>query len=68
MSIESKFGKCVNCDTEMIPIWFKEDEYIINNGRRIKSGRTRTACSHLECPICLNKECVDDTFDMPWSR
>lgn len=45
-----------------MPVWFIDEEF--KEGR--KTGRKRTACSHLECPKGLKKECVDDSFDQPW--
>lgn len=68
MSLDNKYGKCVNCNIEMKPIWFKEDEYVIKDGIRVRTGRTRSACSHLECPMCGKRECVDDSFDSSWSN
>ena len=57
---------CPNCGKLMIPIWFEEDEIKIEYGYSYRTGRTRTACSHLECPYCGQRECVDDSFDKPW--
>jgi hypothetical protein len=61
-----KYGECSFCRSELYPIWFTEDEYEIINGIQYKTGRKRNACSHLECPDCGKKECVDDSFDGSW--
>lgn len=50
----------------MIPIWFTEEEEKVVCGCRYKTGRKRRAVSHLECPNCFTKECVDESFDEPW--
>lgn len=66
--MKSKYGICSRCETDLVPVWFTEEEINIIGGTMIKTGRERTACSHLECPSCFTKECVDDTFDTPWHR
>lgn len=53
-----KYGNCSECGSSLIPVWFIEEEY--------ETGRTRKAVDYLFCPNCLNKECVDDSFDGPW--
>ena len=60
------YGKCEKCGEVYQPIFFTEEETKVVNGAMIFTGRKRKACSHLECPCCGNKECVDDTFDGPW--
>lgn len=50
----------------MIPIWFTEEEEKVVCGCRYKTGRKRRAVSHLECPNCFTKKCVDESFDEPW--
>jgi predicted nucleic-acid-binding Zn-ribbon protein len=62
----SKYGECPRCGSELHPIWFTEDEYKTTGEWQYKTGRKRTSCSHLECPDCGQKECVDDTFDGNW--
>jgi len=57
------YGVCVKCGTPLVPEWFTDKEY---NSRGYPTGRVRRAVSHLECPKCWLKECVDDTFDGPW--
>lgn len=64
--MESKYGVCSRCGTHLVPIWFNEEETKVQDGRMWYTGRTRKACSHLECPNCFKKECVDDSFDRPW--
>lgn len=58
--------ECPKCRSIMFPVWYTEEEEIVENGYRYKTGRKRRAVSHLECPNCLTKECVDDSFDQPW--
>lgn len=60
------FGKCDICDADLEPIWFEEEETKVEHGCMYKTGRKRTACSHLVCPYCLKNFAVDDTFDRPW--
>lgn len=57
--------KC-ECGGLLHPVWFREEEYESNNGIMFKTGRTRIACSHLQCETCLKKECVDDSLDGEW--
>lgn len=65
--MNSEYGTCHKCGNPLEPVWFQEEEYRKGTiGTLIKTGRTRTACSHLECPRCFTKVCVDDTFDGPW--
>lgn len=49
-----------------MPIRFVEEEIKTEHGVQYKTGRTRTAVSHLECPNCLKSFCVDDSFDGEW--
>lgn len=59
--------ECPKCRNIMIPIWFiEEEEKYVNGYYPYKTGRKRRAVSHLECPNCFTKECVDDSFDEPW--
>lgn len=59
--------ECPRCGASMKPVYFTEEEYEISSaGYRYKTGRVRRAVSHFECPHCLNKEAVDDSFDGPW--
>lgn len=60
------YGTCVKCDCKLKPVFFIEEETKAARGCMYKTGRKRKACSHLECPICGHKECVDDTFDGLW--
>lgn len=65
--MESKYGKCDRCGSDMMPVWFTEEEYKRGSvGSLIKTGRKRRACSHLECPSCFRSYCVDDSFDGRW--
>lgn len=56
------YGKC-SCGANLMPVWFTEEETEIEGGRMYKTGRKRTACSHLSCSNCLKNVCVDDSFD-----
>ena len=62
----SKYGQCENCGTDLEAVWFEEEEYETAHGVRYKTGRKRRAVDYLICPICLERECVDDSFDGPW--
>lgn len=66
--MESKYGLCAVCGQNLVPIRFIEKEEILEGGVWVKTGRTRLAVSHLVCPDCGHVECVDDTFDGPWSK
>lgn len=61
-----KYGICNKCGSQLFPVWFIEKETKIVKGSLIYTGKKRKACSHLECPTCLKKECIDDTFDGEW--
>ena len=63
-----EYGKCSSCGSSLQPVWFEEEERKVVHGSLIATGRKRTACSHLECPVCLKKEAVDDTFDGEWYK
>lgn len=54
------------CGTNMLPVWFTEEEYKVNGGYMYKTGRKRRNVSHFECPHCFKKECVDDSFAEPY--
>lgn len=60
------YGVCSKCGANLEPVFFTEEETKTANGIMYKTGRIRHAVSHLECPNCLTKACVDDTFDGPW--
>ena len=64
---EALYPECPHCGNQMAPVYFTEEETKIKNGVLYKTGRKRRAVSHIECPICFKKECVDDTFDGPWT-
>lgn len=64
--MDFNYGKCPICNTEFEPVFFIEYEYETIKGNLFKTGRKRRAVSHLECPHCFHKECVDDTFDGAW--
>lgn len=54
--------KCQICDKVLIPYTFIDKEYVKN----IPTGRIRYAVSHLYCPMCGKKVCVDDSLDGIW--
>lgn len=59
--------QCPKCGQTMIPVYFTEEETKTTiYGTMYKTGRKRRAVSHLECPECWTKECVDDSFDGDW--
>lgn len=60
------FGQCSYCGANLEPVYFIEEETKIECGVLYKTGRKRRAVNYLVCPICLHKECVDDTFDGAW--
>lgn len=64
--MQSKYGVCSKCGADLIPSWFTEEEVKYIGRSIVKTGRNKTSCSHLECPSCFTKECVDDTFDGNW--
>lgn len=64
----NKYGVCSRCKDNLIPIWFIEEEYRTEDGIMYKTGRKRRAVDYLECPTCLKKEFVDDSFDGAWYR
>lgn len=67
--MSNHYGQC-ECGGDLFPVWFTEyeEEEITADGIgfKIKTGRTRRACSHLVCEMCLRNYCVDDSFDGPW--
>lgn len=62
------YGTCDICGSSLFPVWFKEREREVVNGRMSYTGRVRDAVSHLECIGCMRDYPVDDTFDGPWER
>lgn len=62
------YGRCSKCNHVLEPVWFEQKEVEVINGQLINTGRTRTACSHLECPNCFTTACVDGSFDKPWNN
>ena len=56
--------KCSRCDIIMKYIWLTEKEYYPKSNT--PTGRTKHACSHLECDNCGKRECADDSFDGDW--
>lgn len=63
---KSDFGICEDCGVELEAVWFTEYEYRTINGSMYRTGRYRNAVDYLICPMCLNKQCVDDSFDGLW--
>lgn len=62
------FGTCDRCGGDLHPIWFVEEETKVEHGTMCKTGRKRTAVSHLTCNNCLKNFAVDDSFDGPWYK
>ena len=59
------YGEC-KCGRSLLPVWFTEEETEVVGGIMTKTGRKRKSCSHLECPRCLKRFVVDDSFDKPY--
>lgn len=66
--MENDYGLCIVCGQNLVPASFIEEEMIIEQGVWVNTGRTRWAVSHLFCPDCGHVECVDGSFDGPWSK
>ena len=64
--MESQYGNCSVCGSPLYPVWFTEEEYKVKDGIMYETGRKRKAVDYLVCCTCLNKVCVDDSFDGPW--
>lgn len=61
------FGECPYCGGKLIPIWFTEEEIVVDKyGHLVKTGRKRRAISHLTCECCLRNQPIDDSFDGSW--
>lgn len=60
------FGICPQCEVNLVPIYFWEEEESLHEGSYIKTGRVRKAVDYLICPYCGEKHAVDDSFDGPW--
>lgn len=56
---------CPRCRTRMEPMWSVVQEMVYNSDYKtyIKSSRFIKTIDYLECPVCLIKEAVDDSFD-----
>ena len=62
-------GVCPNCGTALLPDMFIEEETVVDPRYHTlyKTGRRRTACNCLYCPMCGKKETVDDEYLAgPW--
>ena len=65
----AKYPECPNCGAEMEPIWFTEKEINTTfSGASYYTGRKRRNVNYFQCPFCMKKETVDDTFAMPWQK
>ena len=59
--------KCMICGNKMNPVFFTEDEYVIENGDLVWTGRRRKTLSHFVCG-CGKRELVKDSkFLEDWS-
>lgn len=64
---EMDFGECPYCGGKLLPVWFIEEETIVDEyGHIIETGRKRRAISHLSCESCLRNQVIDDSFDGNW--
>lgn len=61
----NRYGQC-DCGGTLYPVFFTEEETVIQHGAMYRIGRKRCAVSHLVCEECLRNYPVDDTFDGPW--
>lgn len=66
----SKYGTCSCCGEELSPVFFTEEETVMEGPAGYKhpcpTGRVRKAVDYLVCECCGHKEAVDDSFDGPW--
>jgi len=61
------YGRCSECNGQLYPEWYVEEEYKIDRGRLWKTGRKRLNINFLCCGVCMKKETVDgDTFAKEW--
>ena len=59
--------KCPECGEQMSPVWFEEEETVLEDGHYYRTGRKRDAVDYLTCPYCFHNECVDGDFmGGPW--
>lgn len=58
------YGYCPKCEVTLEPIWFKDIEFEPKSN--IPTGRVKWAVNYLQCPCCLKKFTVDDSFDGEW--
>jgi len=63
-----RFGNCSRCGGSLSPVYFIEEEEVYERGYSYKTGRKRTAVSHLTCTSCLKDECIDGSFDDSWIK
>lgn len=68
LTVDNKhYGQC-ECGGTLHPIFFTEEETVVQHGVMCRTGRKRRAVSCLVCEECLRSYTVDDTFDGPWYR
>ena len=68
LTVDNKcYGQC-ECGGALYPIFFTEEETVVQHGVMCRTGRKRRAVSCLVCEECLRSYTVDDTFDGPWYR
>ena len=68
LTVDNKrYGQC-ECGGALYPIFFTEEETVVQHGVMCRTGRKRRAVSCLVCEECLRSYTVDDTFDGPWDR
>lgn len=70
MNDSNIYGKCPQCEHNLFPVWFIEEEIKEvkwgNITTNIKTGRKRRAADYLLCNNCGRKVVVDDSFDGEW--
>ena len=65
MTIRNRdYGQCIRCGTDLIVGDSAiVDETKIVDGRLIYTGKKIFMIGYLQCPYCLKKYAIDDSFD-----
>ena len=64
MNNDNKYGKCGQCGEPLMAAELYVDYERDKKG--VLTGRQRLDIGYLQCPCCLKKYCVDDSFATPW--
>lgn len=57
------YGICLVCGNDLVPQWAIIEESKIVDGHLYHTGKRKRICDYLFCPVCGDKQCVDDSFD-----